>query len=146
MVPAKNINDRTIVTLIRKGDHSACRVVYDKYAPLLYGIIYRIVKDQTVAENLLADTITKVLKNQVSYDPEKLSLCTWMMNIARNLAIDKTNGSQHPANKPGSHNLLELVLTNGMNIDQAAACMRISVTDALRKFREELKHSTSHKP
>lgn len=145
VVPAQNINDITIVNLIRKGDHSACRLVYDKYAPLLYGIIYRIVKDQTLAENLLADTITKVWKDQVSYDPEKLSLCTWMMNIARNLAKDTIYSLPDPDNKSGSHNLLELVLTDGLKIDQAAASMRISVTDALRKFREELKTSTSHK-
>ncbi len=146
MAPAQNINDRTIVTLIRKGDHSACKVVYDKYAPLLYGIIYRIVKDQAVAENLLERTITKIWKEQVSYDPEKLSLCTWMMNIARNLAIDTTQGSWDTANKPASHNLLELVFTDGMHIDQAAACKKISVTEALKKFREELKTSVSHKP
>ncbi|MEJ7780808.1 MAG: sigma factor [Daejeonella sp.] len=146
MVSAQIINDRTIVTLIRKGDHSVCKVVYDKYAPLLYGIIYRIVKDQTVAENLLEDTIAKVWKDQVSYDPEKLSLCTWMMNIARNLAINKTHDREDPAKIAGPLNLLDLVLKNGMNIDQAAACKSISVTDALRKFREELKTSIAHKP
>jgi len=56
----KNINDITIVSPIRKGVLSSHEELYDNYALLLYGIIYRIVKDYRTAKKVLKDTIVKV--------------------------------------------------------------------------------------
>ena len=72
------------------GESEAYGQLYDKYAGMLYGIILRIVNDETEAENLLQDCFLKIWQNAAKYDPSKGKLATWLINIARNTAIDFT--------------------------------------------------------
>src|SRR6185503_6598518 len=52
-------------------------------------VIVRIVNDDALAEDILQDTFVKIWNSFSSYSTEKGRLFTWMVNIARNLAIDK---------------------------------------------------------
>ena len=56
----------------------------------MYGLIFRILKSDELAEEVLQDTFLRVWDKIKDYDAEKGKLFTWMANIARNLAIDKT--------------------------------------------------------
>jgi RNA polymerase sigma-70 factor (ECF subfamily) len=56
----------------------------------LYGVILRIVNDEAVAEDILQETFVKIWHSFGSYNTDKGRLFTWMVNIARNLSIDKT--------------------------------------------------------
>lgn len=49
----------------------------------------RIIPVEEIAEDLLQDTFLRIWNSTNHYDPSKGRLFTWMMNIARNLAIDK---------------------------------------------------------
>lgn len=59
------------------------------YSGALFGVISRIILQPEVAEDVLQETFIKIWKSADNYDPGKGRLFTWMMNIARNLAIDK---------------------------------------------------------
>lgn len=59
------------------------------YSSSLFGVIVRIVNDNDLAEDILQDTFVKIWNSFSSYTAEKGRLFTWMVNIARNLAIDK---------------------------------------------------------
>ena len=72
----------------------ALTYLYDHYAPALYGVISRIVKVEDVAEEVLQDTFIKIWEKINSYDANKGKLFTWMLNIARNLSIDKLRSKE----------------------------------------------------
>ncbi|MCC6724745.1 MAG: sigma-70 family RNA polymerase sigma factor [Saprospiraceae bacterium] len=76
------------VPMLKSGDEQAFALLYDNYSALLFGTILRIVGEQKDAENLLQDCFVKIWQNIERYDPEKGRLATWIINIARNLAID----------------------------------------------------------
>lgn len=59
------------------------------YSASLFGVISRIVIDTATAEDVLQDTFVKIWNSFGSYSAEKGRLFTWMVNIARNLSIDK---------------------------------------------------------
>jgi len=59
------------------------------YSGALMGIISRIVPQTELAEDILQETFVKIWHSAASYDSSKGRLFTWMMNIARNLSIDK---------------------------------------------------------
>src|SRR6201996_367391 len=59
------------------------------YSSSLYGVISRIVIDEATAEDVLQETFVKIWHSFSSYSAEKGRLFTWMVNIARNLSIDK---------------------------------------------------------
>jgi len=75
------------------GQQDAFVHLYDHYSPMLYGIILRIVPESDEAENLLQDCFVKIFKHINSFDPERGSFSTWLINIARNTALDYRRSS-----------------------------------------------------
>ena len=74
---------------LRQREKIAIEALYDMYSSSLFGVIVRIVNDTALAEDILQDTFVKIWNSFSSYSTEKGRLFTWMVNIARNLAIDK---------------------------------------------------------
>lgn len=67
----------------------AIEALYDMYSASLFGVISRIIPDTAVAEDVLQETFVKIWHSFSGYSSEKGRLFTWMVNIARNLSIDK---------------------------------------------------------
>ena len=80
---------------LRAQDQRALTLLYRNYSAALYGVILRIVKQEEVAEDVLQETFVKIWTAFPSYDEQKGRLFTWMLNIARNLAIDKIRSKQY---------------------------------------------------
>ncbi len=82
-----------IAGLIRK-DQSAMEYLYDHYSGALYGVVYRVIKNEDIAQEVLQDAFLKIWDKIDSYDPTKGRLFTWVLNLTRNLAIDKTRSKE----------------------------------------------------
>ncbi|NEU10030.1 sigma-70 family RNA polymerase sigma factor [Flavihumibacter sp. R14] len=89
MSKKKTISEDELVRAIRQRDKFGAEALYDMYSASLYGIIYRIVQHDEIAEDLLQETFVKIWNSFTSFDPAKGRLFTWMANVARNLSIDK---------------------------------------------------------
>ena len=74
---------------LRNRDKIAIEALYDMYSSSLFGVISRIIVETAAAEDVLQETFVKIWHSFSSYSTEKGRLFTWMVNIARNLAIDK---------------------------------------------------------
>jgi RNA polymerase sigma factor (sigma-70 family) len=68
--------------------------LYDHYSGAIFGVIQRIVKMEDLAEEVLQDVFLKYWNKIDSYDPSKGKLFTWMLNIARNQAIDRMRSKE----------------------------------------------------
>jgi RNA polymerase sigma factor (sigma-70 family) len=86
--------EENLVTLLKNKDLIAYNSLYDNYSSAIYGIISRIVPSEKIAQDLLQDVFIKIWKGIGGYDREKGRLFTWMLNIARNTAIDYTRSRQ----------------------------------------------------
>lgn len=84
-----NISEEELVSRLQAQDKNAFAILYDNYSSSLYGIVLKIVQTSEVAEDVLQEAFVKIWKNISSYDKSKGRLFTWMLNIARNTAIDK---------------------------------------------------------
>ena len=60
----------------------------------MYGVIGRIIQKEEVAEEVLQDVFLKIWDKIDNYDSTKGRLFTWMLNLTRNLAIDKTRSKE----------------------------------------------------
>lgn len=87
-------HESDLIKQLRAGDKSALSYLYDHYSAALYGIIFRIVKREEWAEEVLQDAFLKIWDRIDAYDESKGRLFTWMMNLTRNLAIDKTRSKE----------------------------------------------------
>jgi len=84
-----SLSEEELILALRRREKIAAEALYDMYSASLYGVISRIVVDTAVAEDVLQDTFVKIWNSFSSYSADKGRLFTWMVNIARNLAIDK---------------------------------------------------------
>lgn len=84
-----SLSEEELVLALRQREKIAIEALYDMYSSSLFGVIVRIVNDTALAEDILQDTFVKIWNSFSSYSTEKGRLFTWMVNIARNLAIDK---------------------------------------------------------
>jgi len=87
-------DEATLVSLLKKKDRQVFSYLYDNYSGVLYGIILKVVIKPEEANDLLQDVFVKIWKNINGYDSSKGRLYTWMLNIARNSAIDYLRSKQ----------------------------------------------------
>lgn len=81
-------DESVLVDQLLKRDDKAFQWLYENYSAALYGVLLKIVREEEQAQDLLQDVFVKIWNNLSSYDTQKGRLFTWMLNIARNTAID----------------------------------------------------------
>lgn len=79
-----------LVAALRQKENQAFSYLYDHYSGALYGIINQIVADTELSNDVLQETYVNIWRRIDTYDAGRGRLFTWMLNIARNAAIDKT--------------------------------------------------------
>lgn len=79
-----------IITKFQQKDQKAFEELYRMYGDSMHGVIFNIVRDNDIAEEIVQDVFIKVWNNSASYSSSKGRFFTWILNIARNAAIDKT--------------------------------------------------------
>jgi RNA polymerase sigma-70 factor (ECF subfamily) len=85
-----HISEQELVARLQRNDRTAYEYLYDNYSAALYGVIHRIVTNEETANDVLQEAFVKIWNGIKSYDSQKGKLFTWMLNISRNMAIDKT--------------------------------------------------------
>jgi RNA polymerase sigma-70 factor, ECF subfamily len=87
--PSTTYNENELVSLLQQRSEKAFSYLYDNYSGALYGIVRSIITDTETANDTLQEVFVNIWKKIESYDPAKGRLFTWMLNIARNAAIDR---------------------------------------------------------
>ena len=82
-------NEPDLVNSLKQRSEKAFSYLYDNYSGALYSIIHSIITDIETSNDVLQDVFVNIWKKIESYDSSKGRLFTWMLNIARNAAIDK---------------------------------------------------------
>ena len=81
-------SEEELIELLKNGDQVAFAYLYDNYSGALYGIIYKMLENHQLAEDVLQEAFVKIWNNISNYDRVKGRLFTWMLNVTRNLTID----------------------------------------------------------
>lgn len=99
-----SLSEEELVFALGNREKVAIEALYDMYSASLFGVISRIVIDTPTAEDVLQETFVKIWNSFSSYSADKGRLFTWMVNVARNLAIDKIR-SKDFKNQAKNHGL-----------------------------------------
>jgi RNA polymerase sigma-70 factor (ECF subfamily) len=79
--------DQEVVELAREAEETAYRELLRRYQRPVFSLIYRMVRDRELAEDLSQETFVKVLNALDRYRPE-YKFSSWVFKIANNAAID----------------------------------------------------------
>jgi RNA polymerase sigma-70 factor, ECF subfamily len=85
------VSDRGDPDLMRAfaaRESGAAEELYRRFAPRVFGLGKVMLGDASRAEDLVQDTFVKIWRVANSYEPSRGALDTWVLLIARSLAID----------------------------------------------------------
>lgn len=81
--------DEELLARVQKKDYDAVGVLFDRYARLFVGIAYRILSDRGEAEDLVQEIFLHLCQKSNTFDPEKGSARTWMVQFAYRRSFDR---------------------------------------------------------
>src|SRR5690242_15008724 len=81
-------SDQDVVLEARRGSDAAYRELVRRYERPVFSLIFRMVRDRELAEDLTQETFIKALNALASYRPE-FKFSSWIFKIANNAAIDQ---------------------------------------------------------
>jgi RNA polymerase sigma-70 factor (ECF subfamily) len=81
-------NDAELARRLQRREHQAMADLYDRFGRLAYSLIYAIVRDTGVAEDLVQETFLRIWNRVQGFDPDRGALGPWLLAVARNRAID----------------------------------------------------------
>lgn len=99
MEPKTKYSEHELVVLLNEQSNDAFNYLYDHYSGALFTIINQIVPDQNMSGDVLQEVFVNIWKKINTYDSAKGRLFTWMLNIARNAAIDKIRSKGYRDNQ-----------------------------------------------
>jgi RNA polymerase sigma-70 factor, ECF subfamily len=81
------LTDQEVVLWARSGQEAAYRELIRRYERPIFALLFRMVRDRELAEDLAQETFVKALNAIDSYRPE-FKFSSWIFKIANNAAID----------------------------------------------------------
>ena len=82
-----------------RGDHSAFAELYDSLAPLLHGIVLRVVRDPAQSEEVTQEAFVELWRLAPRYDASRGSVRSWATTLAHRRAIDRVRSEQSSRNR-----------------------------------------------
>ncbi|TXC82181.1 sigma-70 family RNA polymerase sigma factor [Luteibaculum oceani] len=120
-----------------KKDVTFFNYLYDNYSATINGVIYRIVNDVELAEDLTQEVFVKIWDKISYYDPSKGRIYTWMLNLARNKAIDQLRSKGHKKNRKTDF-LENFVNPSDNSLTETLEIDHIGIEAILKKLPKEL--------
>lgn len=74
---------------LQAGDSNALEELFDRYSPLLYSMVLRIVRAPSDAEDTLQEVWLQVWKRVATFDPRRGTVAAWLVMLARSRALDR---------------------------------------------------------
>jgi RNA polymerase sigma-70 factor (ECF subfamily) len=89
------LEEPELVAALQQQKKIGADALYEMYSASLMGIVSRVIPDKEIAEDVLQEALIKIWNSIQQYDPTKGRLFTWMVNVSRNLAIDKVRSKDY---------------------------------------------------
>lgn len=89
--------EQSLVAALQRGRQEKLSLLYDAYAPVMMGVISRIVPDTEVAEQVLQETFLAIWSRIDLYDASRNRFLIWGLAIARGIALEAVKNGRYNA-------------------------------------------------
>lgn len=97
-----SLSDESLLAGLASGDAEASTAFVRRYQARVYGLALTIVRDPGLAQDVAQETFVRAWRHAAAYDPRRGRVATWLLTIARNLAIDVTRTRRQDPVDPGT--------------------------------------------
>ena len=89
-IPDVDPSDEALLAGYATGDPGTAAAFVRRFQGRVYGLALTIVRQPAIAEEVAQETFVRVFRHAGNYDARRGRVSTWLLSIARNLAIDVT--------------------------------------------------------
>jgi RNA polymerase sigma factor (sigma-70 family) len=83
------LSDETLLAGLASGDAEAAAAFVRRFQSRVYGLAVTMLHDAELAEEVAQETFVRAWRHAATYDARRGRVPTWLLAIARNLAIDR---------------------------------------------------------
>jgi len=83
-----HLSDEALLALVARGDESALGELYDRVGRVAYGLAFRVVRDDRLAEDAVQEGFLAVWRTAASYTAERAKASTWILTLVHRRAVD----------------------------------------------------------
>ena len=122
-----NRGDADLAARIVAGDQEALAEVFQEFGGAVKSVAFRVIRDETLAEDVVQDTFVGFWKAPERYDPSRGSLRTFLLTIAHRRAVDIVRSEESRARReirppdPDHFDLEEEVISRGLSHEVRSA-------------------------
>jgi RNA polymerase sigma-70 factor, ECF subfamily len=97
--PAGSDPQRELIQRVGRGDQDAFAQLYDATAPLVHGVVLKVVRDPSQTEEVVQEVFVELWRVAPRFDPGKGSVASWVATIAHRRAVDRVRSEQASRNR-----------------------------------------------
>jgi RNA polymerase sigma factor (sigma-70 family) len=95
-----HLSDEALVALVSRSDESALAELYDRIGGTAYGLAYRVLRDEALAEDAVQDAFLGLWRSAGSFVPERAKASTWILTLVHRRAVDVVRREQRRRTEP----------------------------------------------
>jgi RNA polymerase sigma factor (sigma-70 family) len=83
-----HLSDEAVVALVARSDEAALAELYDRFGRVAYGLAFRILRDQALAEDAVQEGFLAAWRTADRFMPERARASTWLLTLVHRRAVD----------------------------------------------------------
>ena len=95
-----HLSDEALVALVARSDESALAELYDRVGGTAYGLAYRVLRDEALAEDAVQEAFLGLWRSAGSFIPERAKASTWILTLVHRRAVDLVRREQRRRTEP----------------------------------------------
>ena len=95
-----HLSDEALVALVARSEESALSELYDRIGGTAYGLAYRILRDEALAEDAVQEAFLGLWRSAGTFVPERAKASTWLLTLVHRRAVDLVRREQRRRAEP----------------------------------------------
>ncbi len=95
-----HLSDEALVALVARGDEDAFAELYDRVGRTAYGLAFRILRDDRLAEDAVQDAFLGVWRTAATFTADRAKASTWVLTHVHRRAVDLVRREERRRSEP----------------------------------------------
>ena len=95
-----HLSDEALVALVARGDETALGELYDRVGRVAYGIAFRVLRDDRLAEDAVQEGFLALWRSAATFRAERAKASTWIVTLVHRRAVDLVRREERRRTEP----------------------------------------------
>jgi RNA polymerase sigma factor (sigma-70 family) len=127
-----HLSDEAVIALVARSDEQALAELYRRFGRLAYGLAFRILRDDALAQDAVQEAFLGVWRAAGRFTAERAKPSTWLLTLVHRRAVDLVRREQRRRTEP-----LQPETEQAAADEAELATQRQTIREALRQLPAE---------